>query len=103
MTDNFIKAIQNKTKIRLSFYSKQDGAVLTRLCAPMDFGASKRAKNKDDRYHLWDYESDTANHTLSLLPEQIVKMDFTDIEFDPSGFVTWTPNWIIERDWGILS
>ena len=103
MTDNFIKAIHDKTKIRLSFYSKQDGAVLTRLCAPMDFGASRRAANKDDRYHLWDYESDTANHTLSLLPGQIVKMNFTDTAFDPSEFVTWTPNWIIKRDWGILS
>jgi hypothetical protein len=103
MTKNFIRAIHNRTKIRLSFYSKQDSAVLTRLCAPMDFGASKRAKNKDDRYHLWDYESDNANHTLSLLPEQVVKMEFTDIVFDPSEFVAWTPNWIIERNWGIHS
>ena len=103
MTENFIKAIHEKRKIRLSFYSKQDDTILTRLCAPMDFGAGSRTKNKDNRYHLWDYESEKANHTLSLLPEQITEMEFTDMEFDPSDFVIWTPNWIIERDWGKLS
>lgn len=103
MTADFIKAIHSKKKVRLSFYSKKDDEVITRLCAPMDFGPSSRAKNKDDRYHLWDYESDSGNHTLSLLPAQIVKMDFTENKFEPSEFVTWIPNWIVERDWGVFS
>jgi len=69
----------------------------------MDFAPSSRAKNKADRFHFWDYESDTKNHTLSLLPEQIMNMEFTDIDFNPSEFVEWTPNWTIERDWGEFS
>ena len=103
MKEQFIKSIKEKKKIRLTFHSKQDGHSLTRLCAPMDFAPSSRAKNKDNRFHLWDYESDTKNHTLSLLPEQILNMEFTDLIFDPSEFVKWSTNWSIQRDWGSFS
>lgn len=101
--DQFIQAIHNKTKIRLTFFSKEDRHNLTRLCAPMDFGPSRRAHNQDDRFHMWDYESDKNNHSLSLLPNQIVDMEFTDETFEPSDFVTWEPNWIVARDWGTFS
>lgn len=101
--DDFIAAIQNKTKINLTFFSKEDGSNLTRLCAPMDYGPSRRAHNKSDRFHMWDYESDQKNHVLSLLPNQIVKMEFTSESFEPSEFVTWSPNWFISRDWGKFS
>lgn len=101
--NDFISSIHSKTKVNLTFFSKEDGHNLTRLCAPMDFGPSRRAHNKSDRYHLWDYESDKANHTLSLLPDQVVNMEFTDEEFSPSEFVTWQTNWIIARDWGVYS
>ncbi|WP_078666767.1 hypothetical protein [Chitinophaga eiseniae] len=100
---DFKKAIAGKTKIKLTFFSKEDGATLCRLCAPMDFGPSRRATNKDNRYHLWDYESDKQNHVLSLLPDQIVAMEFMETSFDPSEFVTWTPNWFFVRDWGVYS
>ena len=103
MREQFCKAILDKTRIRLTFYSKEDSRELTRVCAPMDYGPSSRAKNNDDRYHLWDYESDSSNHVLSLLPDQIVRMDFTTINFEPSDFVTWTTKWFIKRDWGKFS
>lgn len=103
MRENFINAIMNKKKIRLTFYSKQDNARLTRLCAPMDYAPSSRAIDKSNRFHLWDYESDTKNHTLSLLPNQIIEMEITDIDFNPSDFVTWKTNWTIPRNWGVFS
>lgn len=100
---NFIRAINDKTKIRLTFSSKSDGKNLIRLCAPMDFGPSRRANNKENRFHLWDYESDEKNHTLSLLPNQIVYMEYLTEKFEPSDFVTWSTNWIVARDWGQYS
>jgi len=103
MPQNFILAIRNRTKINLTFFSKEDGKNITRLCAPMDYGPSRRTKNQDDRYHLWDYESDKSNHTLSLLPDQIVNMEFTKINFEPSEFISWETNWFISRDWGKFS
>ncbi|MEZ9397123.1 hypothetical protein AB4393_10825 [Vibrio splendidus] len=103
MAEQFIQSIREKKKIRLTFFSKEDAREITRLCAPMDFGPSRRTKIKDDRFHLWDYESDQRNHVLSLLPSQVVKMEFLENTFCPTEFVTWKPNWFVARDWGIHS
>jgi hypothetical protein len=103
MKEKFIESIHSRKKIRLTFFSKEDGQNITRLCAPMDYGEGRRSKDKSDKFHLWDFESDKKNHPLSLLPNQIVGMEFTDLKFDPSDFVKWNPNWIIKRDWGKFS
>ncbi len=106
MREKFIDAIRSKRKIRLTFHSKEDGRQLVRTCAPMDLGPSRRAANKDDRFHLWDYDSDTGSHTLSVLPDQIVELEVLPDQFDPSEFVTWSTQaspWFIERDWGAYS
>lgn len=100
MNKDFLDAIHAKRKIRLSFHSKEDGRTLVRTCAPMDFGPSRRAHDKSDRFHFWDYDSDTARHTLSLLPQQIVSIEVLSEEFDPADFVSWEPNWLVARDWG---
>jgi len=101
--DVFIEAIHNKRKTRVTFYSKEDNGVVVRICAPMDYGASKRAKDKSNRFHMWDYESDKKQHTLSLKPEQIQNIEALDESFEPSEFVTWSTDWIIPRDWGKCS
>lgn len=101
MQEDFIQAIHDKHKVRLTFFSKEDNHNLTRLCAPMDYGPSWRATDKTPRYNLWDYESDKARHTLSLLPNQIVTMEITSETFDPSEFITWDVTqspWFTPRD-----
>jgi len=103
MKDRFVGAIHSKSKIRLTFYSKEDGHDLTRTCAPMDYGPSTRAHDKSNRFHLWDYDSDTGHHTLSLLPEQVVNIEVLPDTFDPAEFVKWKTNWIVKRDWGAYS
>jgi len=102
----FLDSIQEKTKIRVTFYGKEDGQQRTRVCAPMDYGPSRRAKDQSDRYHVWDYDSAARTHTLSLLPEQIARIEIMDERFDPAEFVTWDTrksNWFINRDWGVHS
>ena len=99
----FLDAITSMNKVTLTFFSKEDGHTLTRLCAPMDFGPSRRAKDKSDRYHFWDYESDTRNHVLSLLPVQVQSIEAADEQFDPAEFITWTTDWFFSRDWGQYS
>lgn len=103
MQDEFIQAIHNRNKIELKFYSKEDGCELSRTCAPMDYGPSRRSKNKDDRYHFWDYDSDKRNHVLSLLPNQVNNIEVLPEKFDPVEFITWDTNWFVERDWGQFS
>lgn len=102
----FIRAIRDKKKVILCFHSKEDGKVIERTCAPMDFGPSRRAKLKNDRFHLWDYDSDKGSHTISLTQEQIVELTILEENFDPELFVTWDTiksPWFIGRDWGSVS
>lgn len=100
----FITALVGKTKVRLTFFSKEDGDTLVRTCAPMDYGPSRRARDKSNRYHFWDYDSDQARHTLSLIANQITSIELLDEHFDPAEFVTWSPvDWFYPRDWGAYS
>ena len=99
----FIGAIHAKRKIRVTFYSKEDAGTIERTCATMDYGPSRRAHEKNDRFHFWDYDSDTERHVLSLSPEQVTDMRVLDEDFEPSEFVTWRTQWFIPRDWGTYS
>jgi len=101
--DAFIQAIREKRKVRLTFFSKEDGRNLTRVCAPMDFGPGRKIRDRRDRFWAWDYESDTGQHTLGLPPEQVRTMVVLEDSFDPAEFVTWAPAWIVPRDWGQYS
>lgn len=103
MKEKFVNAIKNRQKLSVTFFSKEDRGQLTRICAPMDFGTSRRSKDGIERYHLWDYTSDEKSHTLSLKPDQIISMIEVNEFFNPSDFVSWQPNWIIKRDWGRYS
>lgn len=102
----FTQAINTKSKLQVTFFSKEDNAYLTRLCAPFDIGPSSRAKDKTDRYHFWNYDSDTGSHNLSLIDEQVTDIKILDEKFEPSTLITWNfkPNsWYLQRDWGNYS
>ena len=68
----------------------------------MDIGPSSRAKDKSDKFHMWDYESDEKPHTVSLKPNQIQNIEVTEETFEPSEFITWLPKWFIIRGWGSI-
>ena len=101
----FIQSIHDKKKVQVTFFSKEDQSLETRLCAPMDYGPTQRKNAKDlrDKFHLWDYESPDGPHTLSLAAEQIKSIGTTDLSFDPGEFVSWIPKWLVKRNWGIHS
>ena len=105
MKDEFIKSIHNMKKVKVTFFAKKYGQDITRLCAPMDYGASqgKNAKDKSEKYHFWDYESVSGRHPLALNPEYVKNIEVLDSDFSPSEFVNWSTNWIVTRDWGEFS
>lgn len=103
MRDIFMAAIHATQKVRLHFFSKEDGRPLERVCAPMDYGPGSRTRDGLDRFHFWDYESDEAPHPLSLLPEQVISLEALVERFDPAEFVKWQPRWIVARNWGAFS
>ncbi len=100
---SFINSLHECRIIKLTFYSTEDRQLIARNCAPMDYGPSRRAKDQSDRYHFWDYDSDSRNHTLSLLPDNIAQIELTASHFDPAEFVTWPPQWFTSRNWGSFS
>ena len=99
----FLKALHAKKKVRVKFLAKEDECSITRVCAPMDYGPSRRAKDRSSRFHFWDFTSDVGSHTLSLLPFQVQSIGILGEYFNPSEFVKWNPKWIIPRDWGQYS
>lgn len=82
----FIEAINEKKKVSVRFYSKADNGVLDRICAPMSYGQSSESEDELNRYWLWDYGSNTASHTLGLVPQQIVDLQVLGEVFDPAQF-----------------
>lgn len=106
MKEEFLRAIDNKLKVKVTFNAKEEGkGQITRLCIPFDFGASQKvdAIDKSEKYHLYDLDSPDGPHNLPLNPEQIVNLQVLSEGFDPTDYVKWPPNWIYKRDWGIYS
>lgn len=103
MKSTFLQAIQEKKQIEITFNSKSKG-VITRICIPFDYGPSRRnLKVNPDRYHAYDLNSPDGRHTISLLPEQIIRITLLEDSFEPADYITWNPNWFVERDWGKYS
>jgi len=69
---DFIQAIRQKKKVKITFDSKEDGAPITRTCAPLDFGPSRRARDQSDRLHHRDI--------LELLSEKLLDITPADLE-----------------------
>lgn len=40
--DKFLQAMRDKRKVRITFFSREDGKDITRLCARMDYGPGRR-------------------------------------------------------------
>lgn len=101
--DIFISAIHNKQKVQVVFFSRKDGLIVTRSCAPFDYGPKAREKAQINRYHFWDFLSPSGAHTESLEASQIQSISLVGESFAPSEIVNWSPNWHVVRDWGQYS
>jgi hypothetical protein len=98
----FLLSIHGRKHLNITFDSKEKG-IIKRTCVPFDFGPSRKYKDGLDRFHLYDLDSPDGKHNLSILPTQLHNIELVEIIFDPKDYVTWTPNWIVARDWGIYS
>ncbi len=100
--DLFLKAIHSTIVVKITVDSKEKG-IIERRCIPFDYGPSKKYRDKTNRYHFYDLDSPDGSHNLSILPEQLIRLELLDDKFEPGNFVKWKPNWFVERDWGIYS
>lgn len=102
----FLDAIAAKRKLTIRFFDKKEKKEKTRLCAPLDFGPLRGAKEPVDHYQLWDLEGKKKPLNIAVLPDDILELKVLDDTFDPAAIITWTfkPNaWHITRDWGEFS
>ena len=88
----FIRAIQEKNKVCLRFFSKADSSVVDLVCAPMDYGPGTDAHDGVNRYWFWDYSSNTGSPTLGLFSEQVLDVRILGDSFDPADFKATPPN-----------
>jgi hypothetical protein len=102
MNREFLKSINEKLIIKLTFNSVGKG-VLIRRCIPFDLGPSRRFRDKSQRYHFFVLDGPNGSHNLSVLPMQIVKFELTNIHFEPSKYIKWKPKWFVKRNWGVYS
>ncbi|MAC82771.1 MAG: hypothetical protein CL624_01415 [Arcobacter sp.] len=103
MLEKFLEGIHNKKYLSVDFVAKEDNVLRNRKCVPFDYGESKKYRDGKDRFHFLDLNSPDGKHNLSILPGQVKKVEVLNENFKPEEYVTWTPNWIIERDWGEYS
>ena len=108
MKEEFLRAIDSKLKVKVTFNAKEEGkGQITRLCIPFDFGPSQKADaiDKSDKYHFYDLDSQDPKgpHNLALKQEQIVLLEVLDEAFDPADYVKWQTNWTYKRDWAAHS
>jgi hypothetical protein len=97
--EQFIKAIGEKTKVAVRFYSLADSQVIDLVCAPMDYGPEAGNADGVNRYLLWDYSSNNGTHTLSLLPEQVLDLRALGEVFDSDQIDVRPAHWFIARNW----
>jgi hypothetical protein len=81
---DFIQSIQDHKKLVIEYYSSADSGVLSRVCAPMDYGPGFESKDGIHRYWVWDYAGSPGVQILGLVSQQIVSVKVTGEEFDPS-------------------
>jgi hypothetical protein len=99
----FLRAIDTRQKVVLTFDSKKDQRVLTSISMPMDYAPLKGKPDLPNRYHFVRERSDGDPHPLSLPVEQIHSILPLEEGFEPAEVVDWTPDWLYDRDWGAYS
>ena len=102
MLNTFANALQGTNLVELTFKSNNQG-IITRTCAPMDYGPWRHTGTGELRYHFIDIDSTDGMHPLSIQEEKIVTLRMLEEKFEPANLITWTPDWHIVRDWGVYS
>ena len=79
--DIFIQGIEQKRRIKLTFFCMEHQRNLVRQCAPLHYSRGKIEGDGLDCYYLWDFESDDGNKVLALPQSRIVSMELTEDTF----------------------
>lgn len=79
--DIFVRALEQQTRVKLTFYSRKHGRNIVRPCAPLHYSEAVGAREDSDCYYFWDFEARKGSNFLALAPSKIVSMAPTDEAF----------------------
>lgn len=85
--DIFVKAIRDKNKVKLTFFSEENGDIRDGVFGPIFYSPSVTGDDSDC-YYLWDFEGGNSSNFLGLPPSQIVGIELTEEPFDLVEFFT---------------
>lgn len=101
----FVDALVAKKRLAVHFRDKE-GRMVTRTCAPLDYGPLRGATEQDDRYQLWDLEGRRKPLNITIRDVDVESFTVLDETFDPADIITWAfkpKAWRLPRDWGQFS
>ena len=84
--DIFIRGIEQKRRIKLTFSGKENPQNPPRQCAPLHYSKGHIEGDDLDCYYLWDFEAAQGGHFLALPPSQIARMDLAEGTFKIEHF-----------------
>jgi hypothetical protein len=83
----FAKAIQEKKKVKLTYYSNERKDTKEGLFGPLLYSDS-RIGGDSDCYYLWDLDSEANKNFIGLPPSRIASMKLSEESFDFPEFLT---------------
>jgi hypothetical protein len=103
MNKIFTKSINDKLIVNLTFRTLK-GSIEKRRCVPYYFGPNTRTNSKDksQRYHFLVLKGPEKSHPLILLPKQVLKIELTEVHFNPMSYIKWKPKWFAKTLWNVV-
>jgi hypothetical protein len=83
----FVRALREKKKVKLTFFSREQGCNAEKVCGPIVY-SRPLARDDSDSYYFWDFDSGESEHLLCLSAPQIVSMELAEEPFDVLEFFT---------------
>ena len=84
--DIFVQGIEQKRRLKLTFFCRKNHQNLLRQCAPLHYSKGQIEGDDLDCYYIWDFEAAKGSHFLALPPSQIVKMELAEETFNVGDF-----------------
>jgi hypothetical protein len=99
MNREFLKAINDRLIVNLTFRTLK-GSIEKRRCIPYNFGVTG-FKDKSHRYYFLVLKGREKSHPIVLLPKQVLKIELTDVYFNPISYIRWKPKWFTKTLWNV--
>lgn len=77
----FVRGIESKKRLRVTFFSDERREELVRRCGPLYHSRPKAGSDDPGCYYLWDFDADEGYNFIALPPERIISMELTEETF----------------------